>query len=138
MRPADRTDYIVRCIEDSGAMYEGDARAFLAAHDAEVLAEAHGEAYPGELAHLRDLLRQVCRLEGTLPDGGPLRELLVDHYSDTRMVDASLRRAEVERAPTCTAEYGGPGYTHCELPTGHSGQHESALGNLRRAKWGGA
>lgn len=36
----------------------------------------------------------------------------------------------------CTAEYGGPGYTHCELPTGHDGQHESALGNMRRATWG--
>ncbi|MFE9736190.1 hypothetical protein ACFYO9_37690 [Streptomyces sp. NPDC005863] len=37
----------------------------------------------------------------------------------------------------CTAEYGGPGYTHCELPAGHGGQHESAIGNLQRATWGG-
>lgn len=37
----------------------------------------------------------------------------------------------------CTAEHGGPGYTRCELPDGHDGRHDSALGNLRRATWGG-
>lgn len=37
----------------------------------------------------------------------------------------------------CTAEYGGPGYTQCELAAGHDGQHESALGNMRHATWGG-
>lgn len=37
----------------------------------------------------------------------------------------------------CPAEYGGPGYTRCELPDGHDGRHDSALGNLRRATWGG-
>ena len=37
----------------------------------------------------------------------------------------------------CQAEYGGPGYTRCELPDGHGGRHNSALGNLRRATWGG-
>lgn len=37
----------------------------------------------------------------------------------------------------CTAEHGGPGYTRCELPHGHDGRHDSALGNLRRATWGG-
>lgn len=36
----------------------------------------------------------------------------------------------------CPAEYGGPGYTRCELPGGHAGAHESALGSLNRAKWG--
>lgn len=38
----------------------------------------------------------------------------------------------------CPAEYGGPGYTHCELAAGHEGRHESALGNMHRATWGGA
>ncbi|MFJ8727715.1 hypothetical protein [Streptomyces sp. NPDC093269] len=37
----------------------------------------------------------------------------------------------------CQAEYGGPGYTRCELADGHGGRHDSALGNLRRATWGG-
>lgn len=37
----------------------------------------------------------------------------------------------------CQAEYGGAGYTRCELPDGHDGRHDSALGNLRRATWGG-
>jgi hypothetical protein len=38
MRPADRTDYIVRCLMEGGSMYEDGARSFLAEHDAEVLA----------------------------------------------------------------------------------------------------
>jgi len=37
----------------------------------------------------------------------------------------------------CQAEYGGPGYTRCELADGHEGRHDSALGSLRRATWGG-
>jgi hypothetical protein len=37
----------------------------------------------------------------------------------------------------CHAEYGGPGYTRCELPDKHDGRHDSAMGNLRRASWGG-
>lgn len=37
----------------------------------------------------------------------------------------------------CTAEYGGAGYTRCELAAGHDGRHDSALGNLRRGTWGG-
>lgn len=52
------------------------------------------EEYPGELAHLRELLRKLCRLENETPDGSPLRELLIDHYSDSQMVDADLRRRE--------------------------------------------
>ncbi|MDX3314709.1 hypothetical protein P1S61_37780 [Streptomyces sp. ME08-AFT2] len=43
MRAAEQTEYIVQCIRDSGSMYEADARAFLAEHDActrdDVLAE---------------------------------------------------------------------------------------------------
>lgn len=38
--------------------------------------------------------------------------------------------------PHCKAECGGPGYTHCELPPGHEGQHEAAMGNMRRTTWG--
>lgn len=53
------------------------------------------EDYPGELAHLRELLRGVCRL--TPPASAPapdatsakLLELVGDHYSDSRMVDAT-------------------------------------------------
>jgi hypothetical protein len=37
----------------------------------------------------------------------------------------------------CLAEYGGPGYTRCELAADHDGRHDSALGDLRRATWGG-
>ena len=122
------------------------------------------EGYPGELEHLRSLLRDVGRLADSQPKGNPLTELLIDHYSDSRMVDAQLAKeqAAVRRSvdaqfpivaaflaegdadsgerseqPHCPAEYGGPGYTHCELTAGHDGQHESALGNMRCATWGG-
>ncbi|MFE2353421.1 hypothetical protein [Streptomyces parvulus] len=46
MRPADQTEYIVQCIRDAGSMYEDDARAFLAEHDAHVLAEALAQDAP--------------------------------------------------------------------------------------------
>lgn len=43
MRAVERAEYIVQCIRDSGSMYEADARAFLAEHDAcrrdDILAE---------------------------------------------------------------------------------------------------
>lgn len=48
------------------------------------------EAYPGELAHLRSLLREVEKLAAGATEGSPLAELLVDHYSDCRYVDAQL------------------------------------------------
>jgi hypothetical protein len=47
------------------------------------------EAYPGELAHLRDLLLAVCRLAN---DDDRLTDLLIDHYSDSRIVDAQLAK----------------------------------------------
>ncbi|MGW7053064.1 hypothetical protein [Streptomyces sp. NPDC054887] len=50
------------------------------------------EEYPGELAHLRDLLRAVGRLADTQPEGNPLTELLIDHYSDSRIADAQLAK----------------------------------------------
>ena len=43
MRAAEQTEYIVQCIRDSGSMYEADARAFLAEHDAQVRADALAE-----------------------------------------------------------------------------------------------
>jgi hypothetical protein len=54
-----------------------------------VLTLASAESYPGELEHLRGLLRALCRL----PETPALRDLLVDHYSDCRMVDATLAEA---------------------------------------------
>ncbi|GCD94044.1 hypothetical protein [Embleya hyalina] len=38
-------------------------------------------------------------------------------------------------APGCTAEYGGPGYTRCELAAGHDGRHHAPLGSMRTATW---
>lgn len=54
-----------------------------------------------------------------------------------RHIWSPAHAAEAAKLHHCTAEYGGPGYTHCELAAGHDGQHESALGNLRHATWGG-
>ncbi|GAA2929324.1 hypothetical protein [Streptomyces enissocaesilis] len=57
------------------------------------------EEYPGELAHLRDLLRAVGRLADTQPKGNPLTVLLIDHYSDSRMVDAQLAKEGHDLGP---------------------------------------
>lgn len=43
MRAADRTDYIVRCLIDAASMYEEDAKAFLAEHDADHRAQIIAE-----------------------------------------------------------------------------------------------
>ena len=40
MRPDQQTEYIVQALREAGAMYEDDARAFLAEHDAHVHAQA--------------------------------------------------------------------------------------------------
>lgn len=45
MTPEARTDYIVRCLIEAASMYEDDAKAFLAEHDADVLRQA-AEACP--------------------------------------------------------------------------------------------
>ncbi|MER5461603.1 hypothetical protein ABT010_13135 [Streptomyces sp. NPDC002668] len=58
----------------------------------ETAGDKTGEEYPGELAHLRDLLRDVGRLADKQPEGNPVTELLIDHYSDSRMVDAQLAK----------------------------------------------
>lgn len=50
----------------------------------------------------------------------------------SQLVDPTASGAQ----PHCKAECGGPGYTHCELPPGHEGQHEAAMGNMRRTTWG--
>ncbi|MEU3507610.1 hypothetical protein ABZ733_06740 [Streptomyces longwoodensis] len=39
MKPFQQDEYIVQCLRESGAMYEDDARKFLAEHDARVRAE---------------------------------------------------------------------------------------------------
>jgi hypothetical protein len=61
-----------------------------------------------------------------------------DHSSFAgRHIWSPAHAAEAARLHHCTAEYGGPGYSHCELAAGHDGQHEAAMGNMRRATWGG-
>lgn len=64
-----------------------------------------------------------------------IRSHLTEHLVDAFAADAAKLLAEVDGR--CPAEYGGPGYTHCELTAGHDGQHESAIGNMHRATWGG-
>lgn len=56
------------------------------------LAKSPDEEYLGELAHLRDLLRAVGRAADKQPKGNPITELLIDHYSDSRIVDAELAK----------------------------------------------
>lgn len=64
-------------------------------------------------------------------------EALAEKHDKAKTERDELRK-QIDEQPTdmCTAEYGGPGYTHCELTAGHGGRHESALGNMQRATWG--
>lgn len=43
MRPDQQAEYIVQCVREGGSMYEDDARAFLAEHDAHVRDERDAE-----------------------------------------------------------------------------------------------
>lgn len=52
------------------------------------------EAYEGELAHLRSLLATLQRLDAEAGEHSLVRELLVDHYSDARIVDPQLTNSE--------------------------------------------
>lgn len=63
------------------------------------------EGYPGELEHLRSLLRDVSRLADTQPKGNPLTELLIDHYSDSRMVDAQLAKEQAAVRRSVDAQF---------------------------------
>jgi hypothetical protein len=68
-----------------------------------------------------------------------LAQAQADAQQHFTALQALARQAGLAVEPVqhqCTAEYGGAGYTRCELPTGHDGRHDSALGNLRRATWG--
>ena len=51
------------------------------------------ETYEGELAHLRTLLAALQRLDAEAGDRSQVRELLTDHYSDSRIVDPQLAKA---------------------------------------------
>ncbi len=69
-----------------------------------------------------------------------LGQVYADLQQSQTAFQALARRVGMTIDPVqnqCTAEHGGPGYTRCELPADHDGQHDSALGNLRRATWGG-
>ncbi|MFF8679549.1 hypothetical protein ACF07F_16720 [Streptomyces sp. NPDC015237] len=77
MRPAEQTEYIVQCIRDAGSMYEDDARAFLAEHDAHVLAEALAEVPPPALA--ADTTRRAHLLHA-IHAGGRWKSGNVNHW----------------------------------------------------------
>lgn len=51
------------------------------------------ERYEGELAHLRTLLASLQRLDAEAGENSPVSELLIDHYSDARIVDPQLAGA---------------------------------------------
>jgi hypothetical protein len=51
------------------------------------------EQYEGELAHLRSLLAALQRLDSEAGENSPVSELLIDHCSDTRIVDPQLAEA---------------------------------------------
>lgn len=77
---------------------------------------------------------RVAELEAELEQArADLQQSQTAFQGLARRVGMAIKPAQDQ----CTAEHGGPGYTRCELPAGHDGMHDSAMGNLRRATWGG-
>lgn len=79
MNAPEQSDYIVQCLRTAGSMYEKDARAFLAEHDAGVRTKALHEALDSIRACLRlggmqqkGLIvarkRILALIEGTIPE----------------------------------------------------------------------
>lgn len=92
-----------------------------------------GEDVPALLAELAAVRAERDELERELAQARADKQ---QYYTALQGV---ARRAGLDIAPAqnqCAAEHGGPGYTRCELPVGHDGYHDSAMGNLRRATWG--
>ncbi|MEW2393121.1 hypothetical protein AB0933_32645 [Streptomyces venezuelae] len=90
------------------------------------------------IAHAREdipfLLQRIAELETELAQAQANTQ---QYYTALQGVARRAGRDTEPAQDQCTAEYGGPGYTRCELATDHNGRHDSALGNLRRATWGG-
>jgi hypothetical protein len=104
-----RREQLIAILRHGGAPCDEVAELVTNNHAAEVRAE--------QAAEIRELNAHIVSLEGLLAE-----QTAESDHPDTRH---------------CTAEYGGPGYSHCELTAGHDGQHEAAMGNMRRATWGG-
>ncbi|MBD0743492.1 hypothetical protein [Streptomyces sp. CBMA152] len=77
MKPADQTEYIVQAIREGASMYEEDARAFLAEHDAHVRAEAAADVHRAELPRFADgespelVAKTVRAVDVRLAEDGP-------------------------------------------------------------------
>lgn len=88
-----------------------------------------------------ELKKRVAELEAIGREAATALDELIEYCDDPGTANLGtrfrLKQALIGSQPHCPAEYGGPGYTHCELPAGHDGQHESVIGNMRRATWGG-
>jgi hypothetical protein len=94
VRAVEQTEYIVQCIRDSGSMYEDDARAFLAEHDAGVRADA--------LAEGAELLRRQAGLRLRRPE----------HSAGLRQGAVLLTRAADRPAAEAPAGFFQPGHTY--------------------------
>ncbi|WP_399559392.1 hypothetical protein [Streptomyces chartreusis] len=100
----------------------------------------------------KDIAWLLAYADGAIQTGRKQQEYIADLEAQLEKATADLQQSQtafqslarrvgmgIEPAlEQCQAEYGGPGYTRCELADGHDGRHDSALGNLRRATWGGA
>lgn len=108
MTPERHAEYIVQCIREAGAMYEDDARQFLAEHDAHVLAET-GQIYDGELLRHRGLIR-VLRSHVLHDDFAAVKRAL-DEFTEN---DARDREKSSRATADATPDFFQPGHTYAD------------------------
>jgi hypothetical protein len=116
MRPEHQTEYIVQALRVEGAMYEHDARAFLAEHDARVRAEVLAEV-EARLAAMTDEADQyTAELENEGVDSSST--MYAQHIGLRRARDEVRRMAGGEKATaeaaTATPDFFQPGRTYTD------------------------
>lgn len=107
MKPDQQTEYIVQCIRESGAMYEDDARQFLAEHDNRVRAEAIAEVEALLATMTTEADQQTEAMEN---EGADSASLMYAQYAGLRRARDAARRMTGEKATptgaTATPEAG--------------------------------
>ncbi|MFD4257775.1 hypothetical protein ACFWR9_09085 [Streptomyces sp. NPDC058534] len=100
MRAADQSEYIVQCIREAGSMYEDDARAFLAEHDAHIRAEALAESVPPP-ALAADTTRRAHLLHAISAGGRWKSGAVVLWYERNNYAGLGVRAARHDLAILC-------------------------------------
>lgn len=87
-----------------------------------------------EVVRIPEWVRDTAHIRVDLTDGRVLNAGGGDWF-EWWHAGTTQEAIDALAGPSCTAEYGGPGYTACTLPAGHDGHHTAPLGTMRTARW---